>query len=456
MIFLATNNFLFFLNPSFAILIKMDLFSKFSKHEKTDGVRPLADRLRPQKLEEFVGQKHILSPDTPFRKSLEAGNLSSLVFWGPPGSGKTTLAYLIAKYSNRKFIQLSAVTSSIVEVKKLIEQASFDLNSSGQKTILFIDEIHRFNKAQQDAFLPCVEKGIITLIGATTENPSFEVISALLSRVQVIPLYPLSFDEIREIVVSGLNNLSVKLKISEEAINGIAQYSFGDARKALNIMENLTLASSSEAEITAENVEALLQKKIVNYDKGGEEHFNIISALHKSMRGSDPDASIYWVARMLEAGEDPLYVARRIVRFASEDIGLADPKALEVALNAYEAVNFIGMPEGALALAEAAVYMAVAPKSNALYTGYMSAKEDIKKYGHLPVPLHIRNAPTKLMKELGYGKDYKYPHEFNDAFVEEEYLPDKLKERIYYHPKDRGLEIKISEKLKKLWKKRRK
>ena len=432
----------------------MELFPKTENKKTIADRRPLADKLRPQDLDEFVGQKHILSPDAPFRKSLDAGNLSSLIFWGPPGSGKTTLDYLIAKYSNKHFCKLSAVTSSISEVRKVIEEAQ-KLHEKG--TILFIDEIHRFNKAQQDAFLPFVEKGVIILIGATTENPSFEVISALLSRVQVIPLYPHSFDEIKNIVASAIEKLPEKINITDAAINGIAQYSFGDARRALNILENLYNSTfEQKEEITDKIVESLLQKKILMYDKDGEEHYNIISALHKSMRGSDPDASLYWVVRMLEAGEDPLYIARRIVRFASEDIGLADPKALEIAINAYEAVKFIGMPEGGLALAEAAVYMAAVPKSNALYTAYSKAKNDVMEYGHLPVPMHIRNAPTKLMKELGYGKEYQYPHDFDDAFVEENYLPEKLKDRIYYNPTDRGIEKKIAEKMKILWKKRRK
>jgi len=392
---------------------------------------PLADRMRPEKLEDFLGQNAIIGKGKLLRKAIEADQAPSMILWGPPGSGKTTLAFIIAKKTKAEFVQLSGVSSGKKDLMEIIKRAE-ESKRLGQNTILFIDEIHRWNKAQQDALLPHVEKGTIILIGATTENPSFEVISALLSRSRVFVLERLSKNEIIEIIKKalaerdrGLGN--VKVQIDTQAISRLAEMSNGDARTALNVLE---YAVSLSKKINEKVLKEAFQKSYLMYDKGGDEHYNIISALHKSMRGGDANASLYWLARMLEAGENPLYIARRIVRFASEDIGLANSRALEQAVAAYNACHFIGMPECNVILAQAVVYMAKCEKSNDLYIAYGQAKKDVEEFGNLPVPLHIRNAPTKLMKDLNYGKDYKYSPDFGYK-EKQEYLPDKLKSRKY-------------------------
>jgi len=389
--------------------------------------------MRPETLEEFLGQEEILGKGKLLRKAIESDELPSIIFWGPPGSGKTTLAYIVAKITKADFKRISAVESGLKEFREIVKSAEIN-HRLGKKTILFIDEVHRWNKAQQDALLPHIEKGLIILIGATTENPSFEVNSALLSRCRVFVLKQLNESQISEIIKSALRDKkkglgALNLKIDKKIIQAIAQTSNGDARAALNVLEYAAFSSQSKT-ITLETIKQAFQKPNLFYDKDGEEHYNIISALHKAMRGSDPDASLYWLARMLEAGEDPLYVARRIVRFASEDIGLANSKALEQAVAAYQACHYIGMPESNVILAQAVVYMAKCKKSNELYAAYGKAAEDVKEYGNLPVPLHIRNAPTKLMKELGYGKNYKYSPDYNYK-EKQDYFPDKLKNRKY-------------------------
>ncbi|MCP6717980.1 MAG: replication-associated recombination protein A [Patescibacteria group bacterium] len=395
--------------------------------------KPLADRVRPESLAGFFGQEEIIGKGKLLRQAINSDKLPSMIFWGPPGSGKTTLAFIIAKQTKSEFKQISAVSSGLKDLREIIKQADYN-QSLGKKTILFIDEIHRWNKIQQDALLPCVEKGIITLIGATTENPSFEVRGALLSRCRVFVLKQLTKDEILKIINKALKDKEkglgqLGLKMNKKIANAIAQMSNGDARTALNVIEYVASVSGKK-QITLDIVKEAFQKSHLFYDKDGEEHYNIISALHKSMRGSDVNASLYWLVRMLEAGEDPLYIARRIVRFASEDIGLANSRALEQAVAAYRACHFIGMPECNVNLAQAVVYMAKCKKSNALYKAYNNAAEDVKKYGNLPVPLHIRNAPTQLMKDLEYGKDYKYSPDHNYK-EEQDYLPEKLKRRRY-------------------------
>ncbi|UCD19743.1 MAG: replication-associated recombination protein A [candidate division WOR-3 bacterium] len=394
---------------------------------------PLADRMRPENFDEVLGQEHLLAAGRPVQRQIEEGRLFSMVLFGPPGSGKTTIARLLARRFSADFVSFSAATSGIVEIKKFMEQAAQRKQLYNRETIIFIDEIHRFNRAQQDAFLPYLEKGTITLIGATTENPSFELNSSLVSRVKVYMLNPLSVDDIKSILRKALvsdKGLAGKYRAEDNALQFIANISDGDARVALNALELSSLASK-KTEIDLKTVEHVVQRKALRYDKSGEEHYNLISALHKSLRGSDADASLYWLARMLEAGEDPLYIARRMVRFAVEDIGMADPQALLVAIAAKDAIDFIGRPEGDLALAECAVYLARAPKSNRLYMAYGTAKKDALETPAEPVPLHIRNAPTPLMKKLGYGKGYKYPHDYPDAKVKQEYLPDRLKGKKY-------------------------
>ncbi len=417
---------------------------------------PLAERMRPDSIDLIVGQDHLLGPKCALRRALDSGRVFSVVFWGPPGTGKTTLARLIAKYTNKPFRAFSAVTSGLKELREILGQAEIQRRNSGDSTILFVDEIHRFNKAQQDAFLPHIESGLIIMVGATTQNPSFEVIPPLLSRARVMVLKPLDDGGVRSILERALKDTEkglggLELKVQEKALDHLVDISGGDARLALN---NLEIAAyytiedeSNNNEITIELVEAALDRKSLPYDKDGEEHYNIISAFHKSLRGSDVQASVYWLYRMLVAGEDPLFIGRRMIRFASEDIGIADPLALQVALNAFEAWEKIGPPEAELALVEAAVYLAAAPKSNALYIAEKAAKKEIKRSGALAVPMHIRNAPTKLMKNLGYSQGYMYPHNYPDAIVDQEYLPDEIRKSVFYHPTERGVEKEIRKRM---------
>jgi len=419
---------------------------------------PLAARERPRNFSEFIGQDHIIGEGRVLRKSIEADQVPSIILWGPPGSGKTTLANIIANVTKSHFSPISAVTSGVADLRSVVEEANERRSLYQKRTILFIDEIHRFNKAQQDAILPHVENGTITLIGATTENPSFEVIAPLLSRCRVCTLNALTDEQIGSIVKHaledeerGLGKMNVVL--DDNAFQTLLVMSNGDARTALNALElavsTIKPSRTNERHVTLQAIEDAMQHRALLYDKAGEEHFNIISALHKSLRDSDPDGGLYWLGRMLEAGEDPLYIARRLIRFASEDIGMADPHALVIATSAQHAVHFIGMPEGNLALAQAVVYLATAPKSNSLYRAYGKVQEDVAKTRNEPVPLHLRNPVTRLMKETGYGKGYKYAHNFPGHFVEQEHLPKSLKGRKYYTPSDHGFEAEIRDRLRK-------
>jgi len=427
--------------------------------------RPLAARLRPADLDEFAGQKHLLGEGKVLRRLIESDQISSMIFWGPPGVGKTTLARIIANRTKSVFIDFSAVNSGIKEIRGVMQKAE-DNRRFGERTIVFVDEIHRFNKAQQDAFLPFVEKGSIILIGATTENPSFEVNGALLSRCKVFVLQALSESEITELLRRALTDErgfgGQKIEIDDGMLKMIANFANGDARSALSTLEMVVLNGDTDEDgsvtVTKENIEQCISRKSLLYDKNGEEHYNLISALHKSMRNSDPDAAVYWLARMLEAGEDPLYIARRITRFASEDVGMADSHAIEVAVAAYQACHFIGMPECSVHLTHAVVYMSMAPKSNALYVAYETAKQDALKQLDEPVPLDLRNAPTKLMKELNYGKNYQYAHDAEEKLTDMQCLPDSLKDKEYYVPTEQGVEAKYKIRLQQIkeWKKSRK
>jgi putative ATPase len=464
----------------------MNLFQPIpGRDTSTDRSTPLADRMRPRSLEEFVGQEHLIGTGKPLRTQIERDDVGSLIFWGPPGTGKTTLAKIIARMTRADFVEFSAVLSGIKEIKQVMADAE-RARQYGTRTIVFIDEIHRFNKAQQDAFLPHVEKGNIRLIGATTENPSFEIISALLSRSRVYVLNPLTEEQILLLLRRALDDKerglgTMQVSASDEVLRQIAAYSSGDARSAYNVLQvAATLAQTqiphparstgkepalndskepklaattsiqAPAEITPEVVTDALQKRILLYDKAGEEHYNLISALHKSVRNSDADASLYWLGRMLEAGEDPLYIARRVVRMAVEDVGLADPNALSLCMAARDAVDFIGMPEGNLALAQAVVYLALAPKSNALYTAYTQVQADVEHTAAEPVPLHLRNAPTGLMRHLGYGKGYQYAHSLENKVADMQCLPENLKDRRYYQPTDEGMEKRIRQRIEEI------
>jgi putative ATPase len=459
----------------------MSLFQPIPNAGAADSTRPLADRMRPRTLDEYVGQEHLIGPGKPLRVSIERDDSGSIIFWGPPGTGKTTLAKIIANMTKADFIEFSAVLAGIKEIKQVMADAE-RARQYGTRTIVFIDEIHRFNKAQQDAFLPHVEKGNIRLIGATTENPSFEINSALLSRCRVYVLHPLTEEQIVLLLRRAMEDRErglgeMNLTASDDVLKKIASYTSGDARSAYNVLEvaagladpllaksarpfdsaqgksgasPVGLESQKSREITDEIVRDALQRRILLYDKAGEEHYNLISALHKSVRNSDPDAALYWLGRMLEAGEDPLYIARRVVRMAVEDIGLADPNALSLCMAARDAVDFIGMPEGNLALAQAVVYLSVAPKSNALYTAYGSVTEDVQRTAAESVPLHLRNAPTGLMKGLGYGKGYQYAHDLEAKVADMECLPENLRGRVYYQPTNEGIEKRIRERLQEI------
>lgn len=432
----------------------MDFFEPGKPDIIVDLTGPLADRMRPKSFDEFVGQQKVIGKGTPLRKAIDDDQMPSVILWGPPGTGKTTLARLIAGSTRGQFVPYSAVSTGIKEIKALISKSRDYYNMSGKRTYVFVDEIHRFNKAQQDAFLPYVERGDIVLIGATTENPSFEVNSALLSRMRVYVLTRLSEEDILSVLKRALADeefglAGMQLKADDDALAFIAAGADGDARRGLSLLEAVAVYVGNGEGLTFEAAKAVHQKGALVYDKAGEEHYNLISALHKTIRGGDPDAGLYWLARMLEAGEDPLYVVRRLIRFATEDIGLADPYALTLALNARETYRFLGSPEGELAIAELVIYMACAPKSNSVYTAWDKAREDAAQQGSLPVPLHLRNAPTSLMKALDYGKGYKYAHDFEDALADQENLPAELSGRQYYRPKEVGREARLAEYMQK-------
>jgi putative ATPase len=446
----------------------MDIFD-YHAQKASEADRPLAERMRPRNLDEFVGQLHVVAAGGIIRSAIEQDRIFSMILWGPPGCGKTTLARIIASDTRSFFVHFSAVLSGVKEIRGVIAEAQNQRKLYRKQTVLFVDEIHRFNKSQQDAFLHHVESGLITLIGATTENPSFEVISPLLSRCRVITLEMLTAEDIAAIIDHAIKDSerglgALNLVLAADALTHLIRIADGDARMALNSLEVVASVlgykknSSEKVQspvISIEDLERALQKKALVYDKSGEQHYNIISAFHKSLRGSDPDAALYWLERMLAAGEDPLYIARRMVRFASEDIGNADPQALTISMSAMQAFQFLGHPEGELALAQAAVYLATAPKSNSIYSAYGKVQAAVRKAGSLPVPLHIRNAPTRLMKDLGYGREYKYAHNHKDAFVPQDYLPEELKGRLYYSPTERGYEKVIKQRLDK-WRNLRK
>ena len=429
---------------------------------ETETFQPLADRMRPESLDEFAGQQHLIGPGKVLRRIIESDRVTSMIFWGPPGVGKTTLAHIIASTTHAAFITFSAVTSGVKDIRSVMQKAD-ENRRFGEKTIVFVEEIHRFNKAQQDAFLPFVEKGSIILIGATTENPSFEINNALLSRCRVFVLKALSTDDIIWLLKRALNSPKgfgdQKIEISDEMLEMIAGFAGGDARSALSTLEIAVLNGDTDPQgtisVSRETLEQCISKKSLLYDKHGEEHYNLISALHKSIRNSDPDAAIYWLARMLEAGEDPLYIARRMIRMASEDIGMADPRALEIAVAAYQAAHFIGMPECSVNLTQAAVYLSLSPKSNAMETAYFAARDDALEHITEPVPMNIRNAPTKLMKDLGYGEGYIYAHDTEEKIAAMQCLPDSLVGSEYYQPTDQGLERRYKERLEQIkqWKK---
>jgi putative ATPase len=442
----------------------MDMFEQRAQERKQKEA-PLAARMRPATFHEFVGQEHIVGEGRVLRKAIEAGQLPSIILWGPPGSGKTTLAGIIANSTDSHFSPISAVSAGVADLRRIIEEAGERRKLYQKKTILFIDEIHRFNKAQQDAVLPYVEDGTVILVGATTENPSFEVVSPLLSRCQVLVLNPLNDNELRIIILRALKDRlkglgALNVELDPDALVHLITMANNDARVALNTLEVAALATAPDTDgkrhIPLATIEDAIQRRALRYDKAGEEHYDLISALHKSMRGSDPDASLYWLARMVEAGEDPLYIARRMVRFASEDVGMADPQALVVAMAAQQAVHFIGMPEGNLALAQAAVYLATAPKSNSLYQAYSQVQKEVKNGPEAPVPLHLRNPVTPLMKDIGYGKGYKYAHDYPESFVAQQHLPDSLKDRQYYRPGGQGYEKQVAERLKDWGQKKKK
>ncbi|MCD4650528.1 MAG: replication-associated recombination protein A [Candidatus Cloacimonetes bacterium] len=431
-----------------------DQLNLFKKNRATSANIPLAEQVRPTTIDEILGQDELLKKDSLLRTMISTDNYHSFIMWGPPGSGKTTIARLIETSTKHRFVQFSAVLSSIKDVRKVMKESEYHLPGFDGNTIIFIDEIHRFNKSQQDAFLPFVESGAITLIGATTENPSFEVIPALLSRSHVFVLNQLSDDTIEQILTRALEKLETERQLGENAILYLAAQSGGDARKALNNLEIILNNTKAHGMINKEIIKGILAKKMLFYDKGGEEHFNIISALHKSLRGSDPQAGLYWLARMLEAGEDPLYIVRRLVRFASEDIGLADPNALVQAIAVKDVAHFLGMPECNNAIAQLVVYLATAPKSNSLYIAYKKAAETAQKTGHLGVPMHIRNAPTSLMKEVGYGKNYQYDYGHSNHYYYQNYFPEEMREQIFYKPSQFGFEKDVKKRLD-WWKKLR-